>query len=351
MRALLLIGAFLVLVPINAFTARLVATVPQGVSEVELLSGGTLAVLDHLKDKLSSELKAVSDLCQLGRLEAELKASAQKIEQSDKAYNEKVESIKKHYIGKVPVTIHSAKAQITSESALGEINFIYTARNNSDKIISDITYRPLIDKVPLPITTMLVLEFINSKSLISGLAPGEELTNQGHEPEHLSFFLSELKAPDIARIKKANPSEFTIEVTDIHFISQKGYKGQTKAMDVKEAFAGVLSQYQGASQQAREDNKARAQALADAKALYETRTKGSINDFRTRSKELQKASVRYQGSVDPKKNRATIESIKPGKYYIYAVSTQGKAIFREITIEEGKNKIKLETPVKDPFEP
>ncbi len=351
MRLLLTTICFLLLLPINALPARLVLAVPQGISDVALLSPGTLAVLDHLKERLKLQLKEESNRYQISNLESEVKASALQVAQSDKAYKEKIDSLRKQYISKVSVTIHSANAQITTASALGEITFTYTAHNNSDKIISDIIYKPLIGNIPLPITTMLVLEFINSKNLISGLAPGESLTNQGSDPEHLSFFLSELTDKDVNRIKASMPGGFSFEVIDIHFVSQKGYKGQTKVMDVKEAFADVLGAYQASSVRVHDENKEKTQALATAKGLYERDTKGTINDFKARSNELKKASIRYQGDIDPKKNRASIESIKPGKYYVYATSTPGKAIFEEITIEQGKNKIKIETQKKDPFEP
>lgn len=351
MRLLLTTICFLLLLPINAFPARLILTLPQGISEVELLSPGTLAVLDHLKERLNSQLKEVNNLYQINKLEAEMRASALRVAQSDNAYKEKIDSLRKQYISKVPITIHSANAQITTASALGEITFTYTAHNNSDKIISDIIYKPLIGNTPLPITTMLVLELINSKNLIFGLAPGESLTNQGSDPEHLSFFLSELTDKDVNRIKASMTNGFSFEVTDIHFVSQKGYKGQSKVMDVKEAFADVLKAYQAASVRAHDENKEKTGALATAKGLYEHDTKGTISDFKTRSNDLKKASVRYQGDIDPKKNRATIQSIKPGKYYVYAPSTAGKAIFEKITIEAGTNKIKIETQKKDPFEP
>jgi hypothetical protein len=351
MRLLLTTMCFLLLLPIDAFPARLILTVPQGISEVELLSSGTLAVLDHLKERLNSQLKEVKNLYQINKLESEVKASALQVAQSDKAYKEKVDSLRRQYIAKVPITIHSANAQITKASALGEITFTYTVHNNSDKVISDIIYKPLIGNTPLPITTMLVLEFINSKNLISGLAPGESLTNQGSDLEHLSFFLSELTDKDIDRIKTSMPGGLSFEVTDIHFVSQKGYKGQTKVMDVKEAFADVLKAYQVTSARAHDENKAKTEALATAKDLFERATKGVISDFKTRSNELKKASMRYKGDVDPKKNRATIQPIKPGKYYVYAPSTAGKAIFEKIIIEEGTNKIKIETQKKDPFEP
>lgn len=351
MRLLWTTICFLLLLPINAFPARLILTVPQGISDVQLLSSGTLAVLDHLKERLNSQLKEESNRYQISKLESEVKASALQVTQSDKAYKEKIDSLRKQYIAKVRITIDSANAQITTASALGEITFTYVAQNNSDKIISDIIYKPLIGNTPLPITTMLVLEFINPKSLIFGLAPGESLTNQGSDPEHLSFFLSELTDKDINHIKTSMPGGFSFEVTDIHFVSQKGYKGQSKVMDVKEAFAGVLGAYQAASVRAYNENKEKSGALATAKGLYERDTNESISDFKARSNDLKKASRRYKGNIDPKKNRVTIESIKPGKYYVYATSTPGKAIFEEIIIKEGKNKIKIDTQKKDPFEP
>ena len=351
MRLLSAVVCFLLLLPAYAFSARLVVTVPPGISQVELLSPGTLAVLDHLKERFHSQLKNVNDHYQVNKLSGELKEASLQVIQSDKAYNEKIDALRKQYIAKVPITMHSARAQITTESALGEITFIYSAHNNSDKIISDISYKPLISNIPLPITSMLVLEFINPKNLIFGIAPDESLTNQNSDPEHLSFFLSELKDKDIKRIQASMPNGFSIEVIDIHFVSQKGYKGQSKVMDVKEAFADVLKAYQGASQRARDAYKAKSDALVIARNLYERDIQGTISDFRSRSNDLKKASVRYQAPVDPKKNRTTIESIKPGKYYVYATIPGAKAVFEEVTIEDGKNKLNIETLKKDPFEP
>ncbi|HVN70712.1 MAG TPA: hypothetical protein VMU10_01710, partial [Desulfomonilia bacterium] len=109
--------------------------------------------------------------------------------------------------------------------------------------------------------------------------------------------------------------------------------------------------YQNTSQQAHDEFKAKSETLANAKALYERDTKGTTDDFRSRSNDLKKASLRYQGVVDPVKNRADIESIKSGNYIIYAPAAAGKAVFEQIIIEDGKNKLKIETLKKDPFEP
>jgi len=351
MRVLSAITCILLFLPVNCFSAKLIVTVPSGITEVEILSPGTLAVLDHLRGRLHSQLKAVNDHYQVRRIEAEVKNLSLKVTESDKAYNEKIDALRKQYIARVPITIHSASAQINSESALGEITFFFTARNNSDRIISDIIYKPLVGNTPLPITTMLVLELMNPKTLISGLAPGESLSNQGSDPEKLSFFLGELKDKDINRIKGAMPNGFSIDVTDIHFVSQKGYKGQTKIMDVKEAFAETLKAYQSASQQARDEYRVKSEDLIKAKTLYEKDTIGAIDDFRFRSNDLKKSSVRYKVAVDPIKNRADIESIGPGNYFIYAPATPGKSIFEQITVGDGKNKLKIEKLKKDPFEP
>jgi hypothetical protein len=341
----------LIIIPSHAYAARFVAIVPQGITEVKLLSPGTGAVLSFLKERLDTQLKTSSETHQVDKLEKEAAQALLSIAHADKSYSERIDSLRKQYIEKIPITIHSASNQITQESALGDITFFFTAHNTSNMIISDITYKPVIEDIALPITTSLVLEFINPKNLIFGLAPGESLSNQGNEPEHFSFFLSELKEHDIKRIHSSMPGGFSIRVTDVHFVSQKGYKGQTKVMDIKEAFPGILSSFRLASQRARDDSNAKTDALSRARDLYENETKESMREFRAKAYDLRRTSVRYKGVVDQRKNRVSIEAIKPGSYIVYAASKSGKAFYREMILGEGTNKLKIQTLTKDPFEP
>lgn len=351
MRPMVILLCVLFLVPSNSYAARLVVTVPRGIQEIRLLSPGTSAVLDFLKERLNVNLKSSSDRNQVERLEKEVQLAATAITEANKTHAEKIEALRKQYIDKVHITIHSASNHISPESALGDITFFYTADNTSDRIISDIIYKPVIGDIALPITTSLVLEFINPKNLIFGLAPGESLSNKGTDPEHFSFFLSELKAQDIKRIQSSMPGGFSIQVTDIHFVSQKGYKGQSGVMDVREAFPGLLGPYQAAVQRAQEQDRALREQLSKAKKLHERETRESINEFKAKAYDLKKSSVRYKGVVDQKKNRLSFEPIEPGTYIVYAPSGNGMAIFQEVTIDDGHNKLKIEALKKDPFEP
>jgi hypothetical protein len=351
MRILLYISSILLILPLNAHPARLIVTAPPGTTEVRLLSPGTLTVLDHIKAVFNGKLKIVDEKCQVAKLEREGKETAVKVESADKAYKEKIEALRREYISKVSITVHTVNLEITPQSALGDVTYTYTVKNNSDRIISDVVYKPLLNKNPLSITSSLVLEFINPGNLVFGLGPGESLTNQGHDPEHLSFFLNELAGRDMKQIQASLPGSFTINISDIHFLSQKGYKDQVKELGVKEAFAGQLKPFEAAFQQAQDDSKSKTMALSSAKKLFESETRGIMEDYRSQLRDLKRASVRYEGSVDQKKNKARIESIKPGQYYLYAVSQNKQAFFDKITIQSGKNKIEINTMKKDPFEP
>lgn len=341
----------LFLLPVTASAGGIVITTPQGITEVRLLSPGTSAVLDFLRERLDAGLSASSEKNQVDRLEKEATRAAGLIAETDRAYSEKVEALRKQYIEKLEITIHSASNRITPASALADITFFFTARNASERIISDITYKPVIGGIVLPITTSLVLEFINPRNLIFGLAPGETLTNQGNEPEHFSFFLNELKEQDIKRIQSSSAGGFSIEITDIRFVSQKGYKGQSRVMDVKEAFAGLLGPYQAAVRKVREDSRATSGELSRARAIHEEETREAIKEFRTKASDLRKISVRYQVPVDSKKNRASLRPVEPGTYIIYAPSGSGMAVFQEVAIDEGTTKVTITSLKKDPFEP
>jgi hypothetical protein len=337
--------------PICAYAARLTFTVPPGVEQVQVLSPGTAAVLDHIKSQFREKFKAIDEKYQVGRLGSEVKAASAKMDSTDKAYKGKIDSLRKEAISKVSITIQSANLEITPQSALGEITYFYTVKNNSDKIISDVVYKPLIDKSPLAITSSLVLEFINPANLIFGLAPGETLSNQGHDPEHISFFINEIVGKNINQLKSSLPGSFTISVMDIHFLNQKGYKDQTKEMGVKEAFAGQLKPYETEYTQAKNEYAGKTEELKNARKLYDNDSKGIMKDFNAQLLSLKKASFRVHTQVDAKKNRGTINSIEPGKYYLYGTDSSKKAFFKEITIEDGKNKIEINSLGKDPFLP
>jgi len=351
MRLLWIVTCLSLILPIHAEGARLAFKVPPGITEVRLLSPGTGAVLDHMKARLRGQLKAVDEKYQVARLEAETKEASTRVSRSDKAYTQEIETIRKQYGSRIAITIHSAAAQITPESAMGDITFTYTARNNTDRIVSDIVYRPLFNKAPLPMTSSLVLEFIHPTSLVYGLAPGESMANTAKDPEHFSFFLGEISSKNVHEIQSSLPGGFTIEVLDINFVAQKGYKGQSKVMGVKEAFAGRLAPYQAASRQARDLYLSKTSELTSARKLFESETRVIRNVFAGKIRDLEESSVRYKAPVDPGKNKGTFVSIKPGAYYLYAVHASGGAVFVPTTIRDKTNRIRIETLGKDPFTP
>ncbi len=351
MRLLWFIAFLSLIFPASAYPAQLNVKVPQGITEIRLLSPGTASVLEHYDSQLKSHLKTADEKYRIDQLSSEVNEASFKVEKTAKAYKERIDELRRQYISKISITIHSASAQISPESALGDITFSYTAKNNSDRIISDITYKPLLNKTTLAMSSLLILEFMNPSTLVSGLSPGESITNVGHDPEHLSFFISELTDKDVKKAQSSLPEGFTIDIKDIHFVSQKTYKGKSKEMDVEEAFAAQLKPIQIASEQAKDEYKAKTAALSSARELYERETNGILKRFHDEMEDLKQSSLRYQASIDPKKGRGVIESIKPGKYYVYASNLNKQAIFEEITIEEGRNKIKINTLKKDPFEP
>jgi len=351
MRKLCLAVCLLGFFPIGAYAAGLNVTVPPGVEEVQVLSPGTAAVLDHIKYQFRDKLRVIEDKYQVSRLDGEVKAASGKMGSTDKAYQEKIEALRKEAISKVSITIQSANIDISPQSALGEIAYFYTVKNNSDKIISNVVYKPLLNNSPLAITSSLVLEFINPANLIFGLAPGETLSNQGHDPEHVSFFNNEIVGKNVQQIKSSLPASFTLSIMDIHFLNQKGYKDQTKEMGVKEAFAGQLKPYETAYQQAKNEYVEKTEGLRNARKLFNNESKGIIKEYDTQLTSLKKASVRSRAQVDAKKTRASIKSIEPGKYYLYGTGPGKKAFFKEITIEEGRNKVEIKSLAKDPFLP
>jgi hypothetical protein len=351
MRRLCLAVCLLGLLPIGSHAAGLTVSVPPGIRVVQVLSPGTAAVLDHIKSQYKDKLKVIEEKYQIGRLEDELKASSARMDSTDKEYRDKIEAVRKEAISKVSITIQSASIDVSPQSAMGEIIYFYTVKNHSDKIVSNVVYKPLLDKSPLAITSSLVLEFINPSNLIFGLAPGETLSNQGHEPEHVSFFNNEIVGKNINQIKSNLPGSFSLSVMDIHFLNQKGYKDQTKEMEIKEAFAGQLKPYEAACAQAKDEYAGKTEELNNARRLYDNESKGIIKEYKAQLSSLKRVSIRGKAQVDEKKNRASVKSIEPGRYYLYGTDLGKKAFFKEITIEDGKNKIEINSLGKDPFLP
>ncbi len=351
MKRICLAVCLLGFLPISAHAAGLTVTVPSGIEEVQVLSPGTSAVLDHIKSQYRSKLKAIEDKYQVSRLDSEAKAAAGKRDAADKAYQEKIEALRKEAISKISIIIKSANIDISPQSAMGEITYIYTVRNNSEKIVSNVVYKPLLNKSPLSVTSSLVLEFINPSNLIFGLAPGETLSNQGHDPEHVSFFNNEIVGKNINQIKSSLPDSFSLSIMDIHFLNQKGYKDQTRELDVKEAFAGQLKPFEAAFLQTKNEYAGKTEELKNARKQFDDESRGTVKEYRAQLSSLKASSIRGHARVEAKKNRASIKNLDPGKYYIYGTGSEKKAFFQELTIDEGRNKFEVKSLGKDPFLP
>jgi hypothetical protein len=339
----------LLIIPVSLSAARLQCTLPQGTSEMHILSGGTAAVIEYFRAQSDAQIMKLRTDYQIEALENQTTKADAVIQEKKKLYADRVSSLRREYISKLTITLRSIQGSITpSSSALGDVTYFFTAKNNSDRVITDITYRPLVDGKGLPTTTLLILEFIDPATMKSGLGPHEAMTNLGHDPEKFSFFIGEISQEELKNLKKDFDKRFGITIVDMHFSDQKGYKGQFKPQTFEEAFPGQLRPLQIAIEQAETHDKVIKNA--NAKALKEfTGQKNRILDSLKKSlSELKVSSIRYTASPD-KKNRYVFNDVSPGTYFVYASDGNGKAVFEKIAIGEKKQKRTYTQMKKDPF--
>ncbi|MDT8273109.1 MAG: hypothetical protein RRA35_07925, partial [Desulfomonilia bacterium] len=223
--------------------------------------------------------------------------------------------------------------------------------NSSDRIITDITFRPSIGSKVLPTTTALVLEFIHPQTLKLGLAPGETMTNNGHDPERFQFFIGNLSQEVLQQIRSDLSGSFAIEVLDLHFSSEKGYKGHIRVMDVEEAFEAQLKPIRNTLMKTETELASRRNALALAQEAFSSDRRKVMAEYTSAVEKLKRSSLRYKSAVDSKKGRSIFEDINVGTYLLYATNETGEAIFEEINVHEGKNQLMIHALRKDPFLP
>lgn len=349
MKRLSTIALAIFIIPASLSAARLQCTLPQRASEMNILSGGTAVMIEYLKAQSEARIMKLRTDYRIEALEKQTAKAETIIQEKKKAYADRISSLRREYISKLTITLSSVRGSITpSSSALGDATYYFTAKNNSDRIITDITYKPLFDGKGLPTTAMLVLEFIDPITMKSGLGPNEIMTNVGHDPEKFSFFISEVSLEDLKSLKKDFGKRFGINVVDMRFTDQKGYKGQFKPQTFEEAFSPQLRPLEIAIEQAETHDKAIKDA--NAKALEEfTEQKNKVLDSLRKSlAELRKSSVRYTASPD-RKNRYVFDDIPSGTYFVYAHDGSGKAVFEKIAIGEKKQKKIYTKMKKDPF--
>ena len=351
MRSIICVICSILIFPCVLPAAKLQLEVPQGLTEVYLFSAGTPVVLEHLRGQFDDSLGQLSTKYQIDLLKEQAEKASALVKEKELAYSNKLDSLKQQYLASVSLSIISSEAEIfPASSALGEVSFIYTIKNNSDRIISDITYKPKIGGIMLPTTSALILDLIHPATLQSGLGPNETLSNKGHEPEHFSFFIGELSREELKKISSDLQKNFTIDIVDMHFTRKKGYKGQTKVLGFKEAFVDQLQLLQISIERARADEQTKRVSYNKAFERFSEDRDAARSLYGKALEDLKKTAVRYQERVD-EKNRCTFENIPAGTYFVYAPNAQGTTIFEQITIKESTNKLMLSDMIKDPFAP
>ena len=339
------------LAPAVLCAGSLRCTLPPEVAEAHLLSSGTQVMIEHFRDGYESGVAAMSADLRIEELGVQVNKAQAVLEKRNRAYADTLASIRKKHLSSLSVTLEAIKASISpSSSALGDVTFFYTARNSTDRIITDITYTPRVGGKPLPTTTSLVLEFIHPETLISGVGPGETMTNRGHDPERFSFFISELTQEEIDALKTDAAHQFGIEIIDMHFADQKSYKGQVEVQDFLSAFSRQLKPLTYAIEQAEADVKARKSAHAKALADFTAGKERLEDQLKVSLAELKRHSVRC--SVRPyKKTRFVFDDVPAGTYYLYAADGRGSAVFEEVAVSgDGRQEVAAGMK-KDPFVP
>jgi len=349
-RWIVLMLGVLILFPCPGGAATLKLVVPAGFKDVSLLSPGTSAVLDHLRGRLNGSLEALSAQYNIAGLKQELDTAQALSANRREVYRQGGKAIRDQYISKLDITITSATANLSSESSMGEIVFTYTATNRSDRIISDVIYTPRIGEKKIPVASKLVLEFIDTKTLKSGLAPGQSIGNTPENPERFTFFVGEISKQDMQYIKANIGSAFALDIHDLHFMNAVGYKDQSQILDAEHAFQARLRELEEGGATAQRDAETKAEAYAKAVRAFNLAKEESVKRFKAEAAELKSASRRASATAD-KKNRCVFNDIEPGSYYVYASNGQGKAVFQPVEVGQGRSKKRIKAVVRDPFLP
>jgi hypothetical protein len=349
MRSISSIVFFILVFPCILTAARLQLEVPPGMTDVYLLSSGTPTVLKHLQDQLNLSLDQLNTKYQIETLKDQKEEATNFVKEKKQAYADKLASLQKLYMASLSLNILSTDAEVSpSSSALGDVSFFYSIKNNSDRIITDITYKPRIGEITLPTTSSLVLELIHPQTLKSGLGPKETISNKDHEPERFSFFIGELSKDELKKIQSEIKKDFAIEVIDMHFTKEKDYKGQTEVLEFERAFSSQLKPLQIAIAKAETEEQSIKTSLSNASSKFNKTKETVLNEYKKSLDDLKKTSVRYQIRPD-EKNICIFENIPARKYVVYSRKTNGQALFTEIAVEDRNNKLMLNNMIKDPF--
>ncbi len=330
--------------------SKVIAVVPPGADEVFLMSQGTGEILGFIHKKYDSNIKGIQSRYNLPELKSRAEKELISSRSDNEAVNMRVKSIKDEYISKLNIKINKVKSFISPEtSATGEIEFTYTAVNNSDKIIADVVYTPMIGKMQIQTSSKLVLDFVDRATLKAGIAPGKSLITTEEDPDRFSFLLGQMNKNDIAYARENAQKGLSLKIIDIHFTNSIEYKDQSKVLSVEEAFQDrlqdILTRTSSENISAQEDTV----KYKEAQKEFDAAKSAALQEFTREAGELKKSAVRYSSKASDK-GRAVFEEVVPGNYFIYAVK-DGQAVFREISVGNRKLKVKVEELQKDPFKP
>jgi hypothetical protein len=330
--------------------SKVIAMVPPGTDEVFLMSQGTGEILGFIHKKYDANIKGLQARYNLPELKSLAEKELISSRSDSEAVNMRLKSIKDEYISKLGIKINKVKPFISPEtSATGEIEFTYTAINNTDKIIADVVYTPMIGKMQIHTSSKLVLDFVDRATLKAGIAPGKSLTTTEQDPDRFSFLLGQMNKNDLAYARENAEKGLSLKIIDIHFTNSIEYKDQSKVLGVEEAFKDrlqdILTKTSSESVSAQEDTV----KYNEARKEFDAGKSAALKEFTSEAGELRKSAVRYTSKAS-NKGRAVFEGVAPGNYFIYA-SKDGQAVLKEISVGNRRLKVKAEELQKDPFKP
>ena len=330
--------------------AKVTATVPPGMDEVFLLSQGTAEMLRFIHAKYDSHIKGLEALYKISDLKNQVDNSIMTSRSDGDSVATKVQGIRNEYISRVSIIINKVKPFISPETtAMGEIEFTYTATNNSDRIIADIVYSPVIGKMKIQTPSKQVLDFLDRTTLKAGLAPGKTMTTTEADPDSFSFLIGQMNKNDLSYVRGNAERKLSLKIDDIHFTNSIEYKDQSKVLTVEEAFPARLKDMVARNSSEKKLAEENLINYKKAQERFEAEKSASLLEFNREAEELKKSALRYTSKAD-KKGRAVFKEVLPGNYFIYAIK-DGRAVFKEISVKNARLKIKASELQKDPFKP
>ncbi|HHO75270.1 MAG TPA: hypothetical protein ENN05_02440, partial [Deltaproteobacteria bacterium] len=136
MRSFITIVCLVLIFPGVLSAAKLQLEVPDGLSEVYLLSEGTPSILNHLKTRFDQDIENLAKKYQIDVLKKQADKATILAQEKNEDYAERFNSLRNTYLKSVSLHIVGVETEISpSSSALAEVLFHFSIKNNSDRII------------------------------------------------------------------------------------------------------------------------------------------------------------------------------------------------------------------------